>query len=325
MDKERFKQNVHRKYKENINIRDNDFYNTHFYNNSKKNTYQFSKIAATIMISCIATAGIVYAGMIVHNYYQQKAKTDFVKNVDYDYSQDMNYQDGIYFKKVTSFEEYKSYQQRWDNLIEMSQTDFETDFIIITAVENTSMIGLTVSNITTDEDTLYIEFFQDTDSEDLENSIVSIRIPSEQNRDNIILKKVGVQPNNTEYTTLENLPKDYSKEDAIMDKCFVIENGKILSSNEKQLDEFIEKSKQNENVFIRIVNYDSSNGITITDVEYKNGKYYVCRDNTRIKENQKIYYKTGNEIIVSRKKDTDDISVYLKDEYTNQFSICNIY
>ena len=333
MNKELFKQKVYAKYEQYKNDKNNEFYNTYYFNTNLKNKYKFSKIAASVIISCVATVSVVYASITTYNnYYQKRTNTDFEKNPNYDYSQDMDYQNGIYHKKLISYKEYITYKQKWNNLVEMTANDFNNYFVIIIAVENTSMVGLTVSNITTDNDNLYIELFQDTSNANSENSVISIKIPRENNRNNIILKKVGYQPTNNTYEDLTKLPKDYLKEQAITDNCFVIENGKVISSDKQQLDKFIEKSKQNQKTFIRIVTYSYeklSKGIIITDVEYKNNKYYICIDTTRLIDNTYdkigVFYREGTEIIQTRRKDTNNINTYIKDQYNNQFPICYTY
>lgn len=330
MNKELFKENVYKKYEENRYNKNDEFYNTHFFNT--KYTYNFTKIAATVLISCIATGGIVYAGISTINYYQQQTKTNFEENINYDYSQDMEYQNGIYYKKVTSYDEYNRYKERWENLVEMTEEDFNNYFIVISAVENTSMIGLKVSNITTDNNNLYIELFKDTNNLDCENNVISIKIPIEDNRNNIIFNKIGYQPNNNQYEKLTDLSKDYTKEQAIEDNCYVIENGKVISNNKEQLSEFIENCKNKQKSFIRIVIYSSDSlldGTIVVDVEYKNNKYYICKDTTRLKnsgyDKKEISYKEGINIMQTRRKDTSSVVTYIVDEYNNQFLICNTY
>ena len=48
----------------------------------------------------------------------------------------------------------------------------------------------------------------------------------------------------------------------------------MVSSNEKQLDEFIEKTKKGESSFIRVYN-NYKEEITIIDVNFENGIYYT--------------------------------------------------
>lgn len=256
--------------------------------------------------------------------FRKKLQLILKKNIGYDYSQDMDHQNGIYLKKVTSYEEYTHYQQRWNNLIQMNRDDFNNYFVMIIATENTSMIGLTVSNITATEDTLFIELYQN-DTEDVKNNVLSIKIPLEQLRDKIIFKKVGLQPISTIHTNIKDLPPNYSKKEAIADRCFVIENGKIILDTKYLLDEFVENSTQSKSSFIRIANFDNVQGISITDIENIDGKYYVCQDNTRLKENKKICYEIGNKFILSGLKGTDVIIAYIQDEFNNQFSIFYTY
>ena len=97
MDKEYFKQRVFEKYEENLNKINNDFYNK----NSMKLNF-LKKFTIGNMIPIIATVGTVYAGIATVNYFQQKTKTDFENNINYDYSQDMNYQDKIYHKIINN-------------------------------------------------------------------------------------------------------------------------------------------------------------------------------------------------------------------------------
>lgn len=111
---------------------------------------------------------------------------------------------------------------------------------------------------------------------------------------------------NTENIELENLPKEYSLQQAIKDECFVIANNKIYNKN--RLDEFIKNTGGNtenrKEDTIRIVEYTIEGDPIITEVSFKikdetyilRGKpvnkttYIVKRDNTRdsFGENPKI-------------------------------------
>lgn len=75
---------------------------------------------------------------------------------------------------------------------------------------------------------------------------------------------------------------------AIKDGCFTLKNNKVVSSNEKQLDEFIEKTKKGEKGFVRV--YSNFNEeVTIADVNFENGIYYT---DERILNNGKSYHNT---------------------------------
>lgn len=104
-------------------------------------------------------------------------------------------------------------------------------------------------------------------------------------------------PSNTTNIELENLPKEYSLEQAIKDECFIITNSKIYNKN--KLDEFIQNtgvnSQNRKEDKIRIVEYTREGDAIITELSFKikdetyilSGKpvnkttYILKRDNTR--------------------------------------------
>lgn len=113
-------------------------------------------------------------------------------------------------------------------------------------------------------------------------------------------------PSNTTNIELENLPKEYSLEQAVKDECFIITNSKIYNKN--RLEEFIQNTGGNtenrKEDTIRIIEYTREGDPIITEVSFKikdetytlSGKpvnkttYIVKRDNTRDRfaEEQKV-------------------------------------
>ncbi len=81
----------------------------------------------------------------------------------YDFTQDMTYQDeeNIYYKKIDNYNDYSIVKSRWNDILDMSESDFENKFMVISAIENTSMVGLTVNKIETDTNYLYISLIKD--------------------------------------------------------------------------------------------------------------------------------------------------------------------
>lgn len=316
IDKELFKKRVFQKYEENINNINDDFYNNHFYIKKESKFNFFKKLTISNIIPIIATFSTVYAGIVTINYFQQKTKTDFDNNIGYDYSQDMNYQDKIYHKIINSYDDYEDSKKKWNNLISMTTQDFDKYFVLVIAVENTSLIGLDVSNITSDTDTLYVELYQSDESTNIEESVISVKIPNEQLRENIKFNITGLQPQDDNYISINEIAKDYSKEQAIKDGCFVIENNEIISSDSNQLIDFI---KNKSSKFIRIVDFKEET--IITDIEYKNDKYYI---NRLYLDTGKKVYKIAKELLVLRPKDLEHYFVLSRDEYNNQYNICSI-
>ena len=316
LEEDKFVNEIWDKYESYNRSRNKDkFFSQHYYKNTD---YILTlKTLSTFIVVILVTVGMVYAGVTTYNYIYKNTTTDFKKNAEYDYNQDMTYQNGFYYKKVTNYDEYINCTKRWDNLVEMKKDDFKEYFVIITAVENTSMLGLNVANVNFDNTTLYIEFDDEqNENYNKENTITSIKIPLDSDRNNIVLRKLEKKPNATEYTKLEDLPKNYPKEQAIKDNCFVTENNKIISFNENQLEDFVKNAEKGINSYIRIVNYFDSQ-LIIRDIEYKDGKFIEAEDNSRTKDNPgKIYYNKGNTIITST--NSLGTTYRLKDETTNR-------
>lgn len=127
-----------------------------------------------------------------------------------------------------------------------------------------------------------------------------------------------------EYISLKDISKNYTKEEAIKDNCFVIENNKIISSNINQLEEFIEKSEQNIESSIRVaIFFDEF--LTIKDIKFKNGKYIICDDDTRGQSGNRFDLE-GNymeKVISGDEKNKTEI-YYATTKENNQIIICTI-
>lgn len=145
---------------------------------------------------------------------------------DYDFTQDMEWKDKIYHKKINNYEEYLKIKSRWKDILDMNETDFANSFMVITAIENTDMLGLTVDNIETDENTLYISLILEGEiieekglsysieeseayaekMKKYENTCISYVIPRTMERENIVCVR-----------NLKDEEKDFDKEMKIGD------------------------------------------------------------------------------------------------------------
>lgn len=105
----------------------------------------------------------------------------------YDYTDDMEYQEKVYYKKIENYDDYLVVRERWNDIIDISKEDFNNYFMIITAVENTSMADTTIANIYVDEDTLYINFDENPENGEYiyDKPCISILLPNSMNRRNI--------------------------------------------------------------------------------------------------------------------------------------------
>lgn len=110
---------------------------------------------------------------------------------DYDFTHDMKWESNIYHRKVNTYEEYSQIKARWNDILDMTENDFKDNFMVITAIENTSMLGLTVDNIETDNNYLYINLIHYEDGiEYIENETgISYIIPRTMERETICVTR----------------------------------------------------------------------------------------------------------------------------------------
>ena len=81
------------------------------------------------------------------------------------------------------------------------------------------------------------------------------------------------------YVAIKELRRKYSKKESIKDGYYVRENNKIYNKN--TLKEFFNKVEKNKTAFLRIIDVNELDQVTITDITYKNNKFEIEYDNTR--------------------------------------------
>ena len=81
------------------------------------------------------------------------------------------------------------------------------------------------------------------------------------------------------YVPLKELRRKYSKKESIKDGYYVRENNKIYNKN--TLKEFFNKVEKNKTAFLRIIDVNELDQVTVTDITYKNNKFEIEYDNTR--------------------------------------------
>ena len=275
-------------------------------------------IAMFVFIS-VAITGVTYAGKIIFDFIQKETKTDFENNKEYDdYNEDMLYSDGIYYKTILDYQNYKNDKKKWNGLVEMRENDFNDYFVVVIAGENYSTTGLYISDIKVDDENLYI----DLNKKDIWNgsTVISAKLEKTLYRENIIVKNNPNIPQvSKEFIKMEDIPIGYTKEEAIEDGLIVIDANKIISNEKNRFNEFIENANNGISDFIRIYNYDIIQNITIIDLEYKNGIINMSQCN-KTQPGNNIIYNSGNEII----KSNGSGIYWLKDEMGNKKVICNI-
>lgn len=304
LDEKDFINEVWNKYENYSHKRNNKdkFFSKRLYKNSQ---YILAiKSFITFLISLAATVGIVYAGITTYNFVQKSTSTNFNKYPGYDYNQNMISNNGIYYKKINSYEEYEGAKKIWDNLVDMKQEDFGDYFILILAGENYNTTGLYISNIYIENQKLCIEL-EKKDVWNENDTVISTKIPKELDREQIEIINL---PNDVDtadkYKNIDNITDDYSIEEAISDNCFVInDKNQVVSNNKTRLNEFVENCNNKINDLIRICIYESNRTI-ICDIEYINNKINMVE---KVIESNNINtnYYTGVGITYKKRKSLD--------------------
>ena len=75
------------------------------------------------------------------------------------------------------------------------------------------------------------------------------------------------------------MSRKYSKIESIKDGYYVRENNKIYNKN--TLNEFFNKVEKKKTAFLRIIDVNELDQVTVTDITYKNNKFEIEYDNTR--------------------------------------------
>lgn len=248
------------------------------------------KVGVIILFVSISLTGIVFAGTTIYNTFikkQDKMETrglfdDGRGYTDYEtdlMASDMTWQDDVrlYYRIIASAKDYEKYKSRISTFPEISEINFDENFVVIIANENFrdfDEIDMEISNVYADETTTNIIMKQkeNPNMDDTTNVWYAI-VDKSQLKDNVKITIEHKSFNNENVTEISKLPSDYSIETAINDGCFTLKDNKVLSANKNQLDEFIEKAEKGEKCFIRIYSANERE-VTITDVNFENGIYY---------------------------------------------------
>ena len=131
---------------------------------------------------------------------------------DYDFTQDMTYMDKIYYKKINTYDEYEKEKAMWNDIIDMTESDFKDNFMVITAIENTSMLGLTVDKLEADNNNLYISLIHYLDGVEYDENqtCISYKISRELERDNIYVVRNLRDTEKDMSDELKLIPNSYS-------------------------------------------------------------------------------------------------------------------
>ena len=258
----------------------NKFFSKKLYRNNK---YILAiKSFITFLISLTTTIGAVYAGVVTYNYIQKNGKTNYYDDMNSFF--EITDQE-IYYKKINSYNEYLKYKEKWPSIITMTENDFKDNFIVV-LVATWRMPDINISDINTDENTLFINVDNNLEETAIknENYMVSTCLSNNFDRKNIVVKIKEEKLETSKFILLENLPKEYSIKEATNDLCVVVQDNKILNETKQYLDNFISNTSNGVDDYLRIVRYETTNSqanIIISDIQYKNNEYILYTDYTR--------------------------------------------
>lgn len=301
----------------------------------KKGYDEMNKVFKVLLIIVCTTAvltGTVFASIKIYNKYIKKEdkvetrglfdtgdgittyETDLMAN-DMIWNGDVR----LYHRIITNKEDYQKYKERVAELPEISEINFEENFVLIIANENVRDIDekdMKIDQVYANNDTTYI-ILKQKENPDYSNecNVWYAIVDKRQLRDNIKVKIEHKKIDNSEFVNIEKLPKDYSVENAINDGCLVVEKNKIISEDKNAMDEFLSKSQKGERSFIRVYEkFDKD--VTIKDFLFEDGIYYVDTDATRTIQNrtyhnayqkmEKVYYEKSRKTSYLFNKELDD-------------------
>lgn len=238
-------------------------------------------------------------------YYHEENDMEYIDRLD-------DYINATPCELIVTYEKYIEIKYKYNNIIEMTEEDFENYMLFIALPNKNSKI----SNIYASDDTMYIELKQTFENLTTSGRYVISKIDKNLYREKIVIRNIPELEGFSGYISIFDLEEGYSKEDAIEDGCIVSEElssvdryyFKLISNNQNKLDEFIEKTKNGEETSLRIINY-SKNIIYYIDIYFSNGIYNVCvyEDNLIDEQLSRTSYYSGNMIL---KRSNNNINSY---------------
>ena len=196
----------------------------------------------------------------------------------------------FYYRVIKDYQTYLDTKDNFNNILEVSEKDFEDNFMILVITENAPVNGLIFDNLSADDSSLTLNYVINSSDRNAQTG-TSILVSNDLYRDTINIEKTVPEMKMTSYTNIRELPKDYSVEDAKKDNCLVIDMKNNANYNLNNLEDFIGKVKNKENAEIRIYNYMDNDQIYIYDITYSNeNKFFVCEDRTRYTSNKNNHF-----------------------------------
>ncbi len=275
---------------------------------------KITKLLLSVILVIMLATGTGFAVVKLLNYFEYKT-------INIEQFENNN---GFLYKKISNFEDYMEYKKEINGLLEVTEKEFEDNFVIIIVSERTKLNGLDYKTHFVENDDLYVELIEiERSSENTKPSGVAILISKEYENKNLNIEKVSEEMEMKTYKNLKELTLDYSKEDAIKDKCLIIDQNEKKSYNKDVLETFIKEVDNNNSSELRIYQLEG-NKISIQDIRYiSNNKFVITYDYTRYSND--LSYETdeihANKLSESKVESfNDNVYMYTIQDEKKQFT-----
>lgn len=273
-----------------------------------------SKMILSIVLIIILATGTAFSAVKIYNYFEYKS-------LNFEEFENKN---GFLYKKIYTYAEYEKYMTQVNNLLDVSEEEFKNNFVIIIVSERTKLNGLTYKKYTVENDVLNIELVENNEpNEKVKTSGVAIVIPKDCDRSAINIEKISEKMSLSRYTNIKELPSNYSKQQAINDKCLIIDQNEKKTYNKEILLTFLKEVEQKQDSEIRIYQIEQEK-IFIQDIKYiSNSKFVITYDYTRYRkelsyETDEIYATIINKKMMN--SFNEEIELYSIEDNNNQFT-----
>lgn len=337
-DKDLYKKEIFEKCKKTENLKKYFFVKEISFNKKFKLIPQL--IACIILF--VGVGALAYTG--VTNNSKQRPEQNIASNQSYAVNpSELEWANDFNYKKIKSIDEYNKFKSSYENIINMTEEDFENNFLLVVFPAG----DVYISDIYSDDTTLYVKIIRDYET-DKKNEvpglkIISTKVSNSLDRDDIkIMEFSNKNTMGSEYLSIEEIVTNgYTMEEAIEDGCIVTEYNPekygnydtyLVSKNQDKLDEFVEATKNGESRALRLVFYNT-NYTRYTDVTFKDGKYKVFEymlvtgESPMWEIEDSSNYYEGTEIFKGRIVDIGEISYNIvtkriDEERFTSMSIC---
>ena len=252
----------------------------------KKGFDEMNKVSKTLLIILIVgilLSGMVYAVIKLYSTFEYSTEINF---------DDFEFSNGFYYKKIYSYNDYLGYKDTFNQILTVDENEFKENFMLIIVTESKRLSGLTIDSYNNDNNSLQIYLIEDETVNTNKPTGNAILIKKEMDMEKVNIEKTAKNMNMQSYINIKELPYNYSKEQAIEDKCLVVDQIEMKTYNKEILDNFISNVNNNNNCNIRIYQLEGLENILIQDIEYIAGeKFNICYDYTRRRISKELSYE----------------------------------